>query len=85
MEVSGQLHTLASLPPRKEILTVGRRLIGGQSWSGCGGEEKNCQPLPGHKPPIIQPVAQCYTTELSQLPLLINYLNLKLVPFPIPL
>jgi hypothetical protein len=26
-----------------------RRLGGSQSWSGCGGEEKNSQPLLGHK------------------------------------
>jgi hypothetical protein len=43
-----------------------RRLCGPQSRSGRGGEEKNYQPLPGLKPPIIQPVVQCYTTELSQ-------------------
>jgi len=36
----------------------------GHSQSGHSGEEKNSQPLPGHKPLIIQPVAQCYTTEL---------------------
>jgi len=29
-----------------------------QSRSGQGGEEKNSQPLPGLKPPIMQPVAQ---------------------------
>jgi len=28
-----------------------RRLGGPQSWSGCGGEEKNSQPLLGIKPP----------------------------------
>jgi hypothetical protein len=33
-----------------------RRLGGLQNWSGCGGEEKNSQPLPGLEPPIIQPV-----------------------------
>jgi hypothetical protein len=43
-----------------------RRLGGPQSRSGCGGEEKNSQSLPGLEPPIIQPVAQCYTTELSR-------------------
>jgi hypothetical protein len=41
-----------------------RRLCGTQSWSGCGGEEKNFQSLPGLKPLIIQPIAHCYTTEL---------------------
>jgi hypothetical protein len=44
-----------------------RRLGGPQSRSGRGGEEKNSQPLPGLEPPIIQPVAQRYTTELSRL------------------
>jgi hypothetical protein len=44
-----------------------RRLGGPQSRSGCGGEEKNSQPLPGLELPIIQPVALHYTTELSRL------------------
>jgi hypothetical protein len=38
-----------------------------QSQCGHGGEEKNSQPLPGLEPLIMQPVAQYYTTELSQL------------------
>jgi hypothetical protein len=42
-----------------------KRLGGPLSQSGRGGEEKNSQPLLGLEPPIIQPVAQCYTTELS--------------------
>jgi hypothetical protein len=42
-----------------------RRLGRPQSWSGHSGEEKNFQPLPGLKPPIIQPIAQHYTTKLS--------------------
>jgi hypothetical protein len=42
-----------------------RRLGGPQSRSGGGGEEKNSQLLPGLELPIIHPVAQCYTTELS--------------------
>jgi hypothetical protein len=40
---------------------------GPQSRSGRGGEDKNFQPLPGPEPPIIQPVAQRYTTELTRL------------------
>jgi hypothetical protein len=44
--------------------TVDGRLDGPQSQSGRGGEEKNSQPLPGLEPPIIQLVAQRYTTEL---------------------
>jgi hypothetical protein len=43
-----------------------RRLGGPQSLSGRGGEEKISQPLSGLEPPIIQPVAQRYTTELSR-------------------
>jgi hypothetical protein len=37
------------------------------SRSGRGGEEKNFQPLLGLEPPIIQPIAQRYTTELTRL------------------
>jgi hypothetical protein len=44
-----------------------KRLGGPQSRYGCGGEEKNFQPLPGVEPPIIQPLPQCYTSELSRL------------------
>jgi hypothetical protein len=43
------------------------RLGGPQSLCGRGGEEKNSQPLPELEPPIIQPVAQRYTAELSRL------------------
>jgi hypothetical protein len=38
-----------------------------QSRSVRCGEEKNSQPLPGLELPIIQSVAQRYTTELSRL------------------
>jgi hypothetical protein len=44
-----------------------RRLGGPQSRSGRGGEEKISQTLPGIEPPVVQPVAQRCTTELSQL------------------
>jgi hypothetical protein len=48
MEVSGQLHAPAALPPGKEPqYTLDTRLSGPQSLSGHGGEEKNSQPLPG--------------------------------------
>jgi hypothetical protein len=43
-----------------------RWLGGPQSRSELGGEEKISQPLPGLEPPIIQPVAQSYTTELRE-------------------
>jgi hypothetical protein len=52
MEVSGQLHAPAALPPGKEPwYPLGRRLYGPQSRFGRGGEEKNSQPLPGLEPP----------------------------------
>jgi hypothetical protein len=66
MEVSGQLHTPAVYPQgRNPWYPLDRRLGGHQSWSGCSSEEKNFQPLLGLEPTIIQPVAQCYTTELN--------------------
>jgi hypothetical protein len=37
----------------------------GPGRSGHGGVKKNSQPLPRLEPPIIQPEAQRYTTELS--------------------
>jgi hypothetical protein len=43
---------------------------GPQSRFGGDGEEKNSQSLPGLETPVIQPVVQRYTTELSQ-PLII--------------
>jgi hypothetical protein len=47
-----------------------RRLGEPQSRYGRGSEEKNSQHLPGLESLIIQPVAQPYTAELSQLLLL---------------
>jgi hypothetical protein len=68
MKVSVQLHALASLPQRiRPWYPLYRRLGGLQSRSGHSGEEKNFQPLPGLETPIIQPVAQRYTIELSRL------------------
>jgi hypothetical protein len=46
---------------------LNRRLGEPQSQSECGGEEKNSHSLLGLEPLIIQPLAQCYTTELSQI------------------
>jgi hypothetical protein len=46
---------------------LGRRLGALQNRSGHGVEEKNSQPLPGLEPPIVLPVDQCYTTEISYL------------------
>jgi hypothetical protein len=66
MEVSGQFHDPAALPQGKgPCYPLDRRLSGLQSRSGPGGEEKNFQLLQGLEPPIIQPVAQRNTNELS--------------------
>jgi hypothetical protein len=43
-----------------------RRLGEPQSRFGRGGEEEISKPLPGLEFPIVQPVAQRYTTELSR-------------------
>jgi hypothetical protein len=51
MEMSGQLHVLAALPPGKDPqYPLDRRLGGPQSRSGCSSEEKNSQPPPGIEP-----------------------------------
>jgi hypothetical protein len=44
-----------------------RKLGGPQTRSGGGGEEKNSQPRAGLESQSIQPVAQCYTAELSEM------------------
>jgi hypothetical protein len=68
MEVSGQLHDPAALPPGKELhYPLDRRLGGSHSHPGRGGEEKNSQPLPGLEPPIIKPLAWRYNIELFRL------------------
>jgi hypothetical protein len=54
---------------------LGTRLGGPKSRSGCSGEEKNCEPLPGLELPISQPIFQRYTTELSLLASLLYGLN----------
>jgi hypothetical protein len=65
MEGSGKLHAPAALPQGKSPwCPLDRRPGGPHSRPGRGGEEKNSQPLPGLEPPIIQPLAQRYTTEL---------------------
>jgi hypothetical protein len=62
--VEVQLHAFLTSAPWNPL---DRRLGGPQSRSGRGGEDKNSQPLPGLELPIVQPVAQLYTTELSRL------------------
>jgi hypothetical protein len=60
-------HPLPLYPQGKSHwYPLDRRLGGPQSRSVRGGEEENCQPLAGLESPIIQPVAQRCTTELSR-------------------
>jgi hypothetical protein len=49
------------------MFPLDRRLCGPQSRSGRGSKERNSLPLPGFEPPIIQPIAKGYTTEISYL------------------
>jgi len=63
MNVSGQLHLQGKSPSYPLDTWLG----GPQRRSGHGGEEKNSQSLLEREPLIIQPIAQCYTTELSRL------------------
>jgi hypothetical protein len=61
MEVSGQLHAPAALPPGKEPLVP----IGWEAWAGLGAVVKRKIPSPRResnpRTPIVQPVAQRYT------------------------
>jgi hypothetical protein len=52
---------------KRQWYPLDRRLGGLQSRSEHGGKEKYSNLLPGFEPPIIQPVAQRYTIELSWL------------------
>jgi len=38
---------------------------GPQSRSGCGGEEKSSHTVPRLEPPIIQPIAQLFETQIG--------------------
>jgi hypothetical protein len=82
MEVSGQLHDAAALPPGKShCYPLDRRLGGPQSRCGRGGEEKNFHPLLGIKPknpdrPSRSPVAT--PTELPRLTFFIHWAELSM-------
>jgi hypothetical protein len=65
MEVNGQLHAPAALPSGNEpLIPIGQEAGWAPEsvWTQWGREK-----FPGFKPLIIQPIAQHYTTELSQL------------------
>jgi hypothetical protein len=67
MEVSGQLHAPATFTPRERA--SGTRCIGGgvDSRAGLDAVVESEIPIPcrDSNPPIIHPVAQRYTTELT--------------------
>jgi len=47
MEVNNQLNDTSALPPRKDgWQQFNKKPLGSQSWSGCGGGEKNISPPP---------------------------------------
>jgi hypothetical protein len=61
-------HRPLCLQVKSPRYPLDRKLGGPQSRSGRCGDEKNSQPMPRLEPPIIQPVAERYMTELSRLP-----------------
>jgi hypothetical protein len=79
MEVVSLMPRVLYPQGRGVCYPLDRRLGGPQSRSGRGGEEKNSQPLAGLEHPIIKPLAQRYTTELSRLSY--NELNVKYTDF----
>jgi hypothetical protein len=58
MEVGGQRHTLADLPPGKSRYPMYRRLDGLQ---GRSGRVRKISTTPGLDPRTVQPVASYYT------------------------
>jgi hypothetical protein len=73
LDLDTRCRWVVSFTPRQLYLQgksssypLDRRLDGPQSRSGCSGKEKNSHPLSGLEHPIIQPVAQRYTTEVSR-------------------
>jgi hypothetical protein len=73
LEVSGQLHTLATLPQGKDPrFPLDRTLGESQSWSGHCGQEKNLDSA-RNQTPAIQPVA--ILTELSCVNILMSAQN----------
>jgi hypothetical protein len=57
-----------------------RRLGGFQSPFGCGGEEKNSQPLPGLELPIIQPAPHHWAIWAPDKTDCSNYKRISLLP-----
>jgi hypothetical protein len=69
MEVSGEFHAPAALPPGEEpSVPLDRRLDGSQSRSGRGGEEEDTSPCRESNPgrPVL-----CLVIVLTELPRLL--------------
>jgi hypothetical protein len=72
MEVSGQFHASAALPPGKESrYPMERRLGAFQSRSKFDGEEKNSKPPPGIEPSNPNQPAHILVTIPTELSLLL--------------
>jgi hypothetical protein len=68
MEVNGQLHVPADLPPRiVPLISIGWETVWGPEpvWTPWWREKFPASA--GTQTPIIQPVTQRYTTELSRI------------------
>jgi hypothetical protein len=73
---------LASRPGRftqgkKPLYPLDRGQDGPQIRSGLGGEDNNSQHLPKLGLPIIHPAAQAYTTQISRLLIMFNFICIK--------
>jgi hypothetical protein len=68
LDLDTRWRWVVSFTPRERPWYPSDRKLGGpENRSGRGGAERNSHPLPGRGPPIFQPIAQLYTTELSRL------------------
>jgi hypothetical protein len=66
MEVSGQLHGLAALPP------LDRGMGEPQSRSGRRAEQENISALAGDRTPTVQPVARRYAEWAVSVPVILK-------------
>jgi hypothetical protein len=64
MEMSGQLHYLATLSPPPPHYMVDRRLDGAQNWSARGGKEKTASAMNWIS--VTHPTASLYTNLTIQ-------------------
>jgi hypothetical protein len=80
MEVGGQRHALAVLPPGKTRFTLCRRLGGPQVRSG---QVRKISSIPGFDPRTVQPVAcHCTAYAVSAHGSYGNYMEYASFPWP---